>query len=69
MARRRLLTFVVVAGSLAGAVAWRRRQALRRERVDLYFADGSMISLDQGALEADRLLPMAREVLDAAHGT
>jgi hypothetical protein len=66
MARRRLLTVAVLAGSIAGAVAWRRRRARRRERVDLYFADGSMVSLDQGSLEADRLLPLAHDVLDAA---
>ncbi len=68
MARRR--TVVLVAGlALAGAAVWRRRGARRRERVDLYFADGSMISLEQGTSEADRLLPLAHDVLFAARGT
>jgi hypothetical protein len=49
-------------------VLWRRRSARRRERVDLYFADGSMVSLEQGSLEADRLLPLAHGVLGAARG-
>jgi hypothetical protein len=56
---------LVVVGSI-GAVLWRRRSARLRERVDLYFADGSMVSLAQGSLEADRLLPLAHDVLSAA---
>jgi hypothetical protein len=44
----------------------RRRAARRRERVDLYFEDGSMVSLAEGQLDAERLLPPAREVLAAA---
>jgi hypothetical protein len=58
---------VLSAAAVAGAVAWRRRER-RRERIDLYFADGSMVSLEQGSLEADRLLPLARDVLEAARG-
>lgn len=69
MARRKALAALVLVGSIAGAVAWRRRSAYRRERVDLYFEDGSMVSLEQGSLEADRLLPLAHDVLDAARGS
>ncbi len=53
--------------AVAGTVVWQRRRR-RRERVDLYFADGSMVSLEQGSLEANRLLPLAHDVLDAARG-
>lgn len=67
MARRRTL-FLAAGLALAGAALLRRRSARRRERVDLYFADGSMISLEQGGLEADRLLPLAHDVLFAARG-
>ena len=42
------------------------RGGRRRERVDLYFADGSMVSLGDGSPEAERLLPVARTTLDAA---
>ena len=56
---------LTAAAAAAGAVVWQRRQR-RRERVDLYFADGSMVSLEQGSLEADRLLPLAHDVLAAA---
>ena len=67
MPRRRLLTgFLLGAGSLAGTVLYRRRAARRRERVDLYYEDGSMVSLTEGSPDAERLLPLARDVLDAA---
>jgi hypothetical protein len=67
MRSRSFLTgFLLAAGSAAGAVLYRRRAARRRERVELYFGDGSMISLTQGSAEADRLLGHARELLSAA---
>jgi hypothetical protein len=67
MPRHRLLTGVLLAaGSFAGAVLLRRRAARHRERADLYFDDGSMISLVEGTAEAERLLPLARDVLRAA---
>ena len=55
-------------GTLAGA-AFFRRQALDRERADLYFEDGSMLSLEDGAPGAARLLPLARQNLSDAHGS
>ena len=68
MARRRLLTAVTLAvGSAAGSVILRKR-ARNASRADLYFEDGSMLSLAQGAPEADRLLPLAAEALAAPAG-
>ena len=68
MAKGKLLTAIVVgAAAVGGAILVRRRQR-RRERVDLYFADGSMVSFEQGSLQADRLLPLAHEVLAVARG-
>jgi hypothetical protein len=62
--------FVVLVGLLTGAlagIAWARRTgARRRERVDLYYADGSMVSLGDGSPEAERLLSLGRETLHAA---
>jgi hypothetical protein len=34
--------------------------------VDVYFADGSMVSFADGSPEAGRLLPLARRVLSEA---
>ena len=42
-----------VAGSLLGIGLYARR-GRARERIDLYFADGSLSSLDGGSLEAAR---------------
>ena len=66
MGRKLMTGFLLGAGSLAGSVLLRRRAARRRERVDLYFEDGSMVSLTEGSAEAERLLPFARDVLRAA---
>ena len=59
---------VVAAGSAAGAIALGRRASRRRERVELYFGDGSMVSLADGSPGADRLLALARELLSTARG-
>ena len=52
----------------AGA-AFIRRQAAGRERADLYFEDGSMLSLTNGSPGADRLLPLARDVIRKTRST
>lgn len=54
-----------LAGLFAGAALLRRRAA-PRERVDLYFEDGSMVSLAEGSPDAARLIPIARDVLRRA---
>jgi hypothetical protein len=64
MAKRRVATtFLVALGSIGGAVLWRRRAGRSREHVDLYFADGSMVSFPEGAPETTRLLGIARRIL------
>ena len=66
MPRRKVVTGVLLAaGSLAGSVLVRRRAARRQARVDLYATDGSMHSFREGTPEADRLLPIASELLAA----
>jgi len=61
---RRLLGLAGLAGvALAAAAFVRRGAGLRRERVDLYYEDGSMVSLANGSADAARLLPLAREIL------
>jgi hypothetical protein len=65
--RRRLAAILVAVGSLAGAAAlWRRRPGADRERADVYFPDGSMMSFAEGSDEAARLFPAARRILGHA---
>ena len=67
MARRKLLGLLGFGtGLAAGSVLYRRAFGRRRERVDIYFDDGSMVSLGDGTPGADRLLPVARQALSAA---
>ena len=67
MARRRLLTAVTLAvGSAASTVILRRRRGRNARRADLYFDDGSMLSVAAGSPEGERLLPLAYEALAVA---
>jgi len=67
MAKRKVLGLVGFGtGLFAGSVLYRRSTGRRRDRVDVYFDDGSMVSLVEGSPEADKLLPVARDVLAAA---
>jgi hypothetical protein len=59
------VTGLALAGSVAGAVVFRRR-ARRREHLDVYFDDGSMVSLSDGSPEASTVLPLARRLLETA---
>ena len=65
--RRKALGLVGFASGLfAGSVLYRRTLARRRERVDIYFDDGTMITYVDGSPEADAVLPIARDALAAA---
>jgi hypothetical protein len=68
MPRKRgvLTAAALAAGSLAGAIVYRRRSSRHEARVDLYYEDGSMVSLAEGSPDAEQLLPLAQGVLDAA---
>jgi hypothetical protein len=61
--RRSAAALLGVAGGMLAGAAFIRRRTVRRERVDLYYDDGSMISLSNGSPDAERLLPLAREIL------
>jgi len=66
-ALRRLFGFLMLVGvALAGMVVYRRRFAARRESIELYYEDGSLVSLDEGSDGASLLLPLAHDVLRAA---
>jgi len=65
--RSRFLTLAGFAsGALAGTAAYRRWFAGGRERIDVYFDDGSFVTFGPGSPEGARLLPVARQVLMAA---
>jgi hypothetical protein len=69
MAARKLMAVAgIAAGAAAGAALWLRRGGGPREHVDLYFADGSMVSFATGSPEGERLLPIARRILAATRG-
>ena len=58
--RRALGLALVVGGPL---LYLRRRRRERRDRVDLYFDDGSTVTLHEGTAQADDLLAAARQAL------
>ena len=64
--RRIIIGALIGAGSFAGTIFYRRRSARNRTRIDLYFDDGSMLSLAAGSPDADWLLPVARDLLGQA---
>jgi hypothetical protein len=65
--RRRLFALAGFAsGAVAGTAAYRRWFGASRERLDVYFDDGSFVTFGSGSMEAARLLPLARQVLVAA---
>jgi hypothetical protein len=62
--RRRLVALgALLAGAFVGFALFRRAGGGRRERVDLYYDDGSLVSLND--VEGAGLLEIAREALRA----
>jgi hypothetical protein len=67
MKGRSFLTgFLLAAGSAVAAILFRRRAGRRRDRAEVYLADGSLVSLVEGQPGAERMLLHAREVLTTA---
>ena len=52
---------------MIAASAFMRRRTALREHVDLYYEDGSMMSLANTSADAEHLIPLARDILRAAH--
>ncbi len=64
-ALRRIFRFLLLVGVVAaGLLVYRRRFAGRRERVDLYYDDGSVVSVDAGGGGA--MLALATDVIRTA---
>ena len=66
MRRRALRLAGFASGVLAGTLAYRKLFSGRGEGIDVYFDDGSFVTFAAGSSEAERLLPLARQVLAAA---
>ena len=65
--KRRLAALLATLGAVVGAAAlWRRRSDAGKDRADVYFADGSMVSFVEGTAEAASLFPGARRILAQA---
>ncbi len=58
--RRLAALLLFVGGPL---LLFARRREERRERVGLYYADGSMVTLERGSPGTERLLAVARRAL------
>jgi hypothetical protein len=58
---RRLLALIGVVGGAFFYLKRRRRSS--RERVHLYYDDGSMVTLERDTPQAERLLELARAAL------
>jgi hypothetical protein len=64
--RRSFALVGFASGALAGTAAYRRWFGGSRERLDIYFDDGSFVTFGAGSPESARLLPLARNVLAVA---
>jgi len=64
--RRLVLVAGFATGAAAATVLYRRSSTRRRDHVDVYFDDGSMVSFLEGSAEAERLIPAAHRALAAA---
>jgi hypothetical protein len=57
-----------VVGGIAAGAAYERLVGKRRDRLDIYFDDGSFVTYVEGSSEAEQLLPLARLVLATVRG-
>jgi hypothetical protein len=64
MRRRLVALLALLSGAFVGYAIFRRAGGGRRERVDLYYEDGSLASLDES--EGALMLEIAREALRAS---
>ena len=66
--RRVVTALAVAAAAVSASKLWRRRARAGADRVDLYYEDGSMMSLSDGSDDAGRLIAAARRLLIDARG-
>ena len=63
MRRRLVALLALLGGAFAGFALFRRASGGRRERADLYYDDGTLVSLEES--EGAQLLAIARDALRA----
>jgi hypothetical protein len=68
VARRKLAVGILLGAASATGAAVFRRRSRSRARVEIYFADGSIVTLDASSTDAARPLELARQALAAARG-
>ena len=64
--KRKLPWLLLILASFGAVLFLRRRGVRHSERADLYYEDGTMVSLEDGSPAAARLLPIAADLLRAA---
>ena len=57
---------LVVLGALTGTIAVVRRRRAVAPRVDVFYEDGSMVSLERDGPQAERMLATASQAVAAA---
>lgn len=67
MKRGLLVLAGAVATGIAVGAAFESWRSHGRERLDVYFDDGSFVTYVDGSSEAERLLPVARQLLAVMH--
>lgn len=68
-ALRRLFGFLALIGvAFLGIVVYRRRFASRHERVDIYYEDGTLVTLTEESGGAESLLAPARDLIATVRG-
>jgi hypothetical protein len=69
MKRRSFVLAGFASGALAGTAVYRHWFGGSRERLEVYFDDGSFVTFGAGSPGSARLLPLARRVLLATGRT
>jgi hypothetical protein len=65
MKRKLFAVSGLASGAVAAALAYRYWLGDKRERLDVYFDDGSFTTFVEGSPGAERLLPLARDAFSA----
>jgi hypothetical protein len=54
---------LLISGAFSGSVLYRRRASRRLERIELYGADGAMVSIPEGTADFTRMQALARDLV------